>query len=435
MTPPRTSTDRGSIAQHSGAARVLVLVAKFPSRIQPWLLNSLEQVLLRGMSLWVVSSSRGDPSYPRKVDDLGLLPRTLCLELSRASSVLRAVAEVVSPTSELGRFRRQGIRRLYDAGTLFRGSLPDLGNRVIMTLAAGLPDVALVHSHSMATAYQYLEVVRALGVPLIHTFHGLLPKGLEGLPGPKRAKLFEQAAVCLVNTGFAKQQLESLGCPSEKIRILPQGLVLSEFPFVPQSRGEDEALRLLTVGRLNPGKGHRYAIEAVRLLSARGIRAEYRIVGPGPERANLEDFARDLTVGDRVTFLGGLNGRPLLAEYANAHVFVLPSLRDRTGHDWEETQGVVIQEAQCSGKIVVATRTGGIPECVDDGVSAFLVEDRSAEALAERLAHIATHHEDWERWQRLGREWVERHFDMHRIGQRLWDIYLELIEAEHSPEM
>jgi len=79
--------------------------------------------------------------------------------------------------------------------------------------------------------------------------------------------------------------------------------------------------------------------------------------------------------------------------------------------------------------------TRGIPECVDDGVSAFLVEDRSAEALADRLAHIATHPEDWGRWQRLGREWVAQHFDMDRIGQRLWDIYVELIDAEHSPEM
>jgi glycosyltransferase involved in cell wall biosynthesis len=410
----------------------MVLAEKFPSRIQPWLLNALEQVLLRGVSPWVVSSSQGDPSYPRKVDDLGLLPRTLCLELSRASSVLRAVAEVVSPISELGRHRRQGIRRLRDAGTLFHGSLHELGNRVIMTAAAGLPDVALVHSHAMVTAYQYLEVVRALGVPLVHTFHGLHPKGVKGLPAPKRAKLFEQVAVCLVNTQFAKRQLESLGCPSEKIRILPQGIVLSEFPFVPQPRGEDEALRLLTVGRLHPDKGHRYAIEAVRLLALRGIHAEYRIIGAGPVRDSLEEFARDSSVDDRVTFVGAIDDRTLLDEYANAHVFILPSVRDRTGYH-EETQGVVMQEAQCSGKIVVATRTGGIPECVDDGVSAFLVEDRSAEALADRLAHIATHPEDWERWQRLGREWVERHFDMHRIGQRLWDIYLELIDTEHSP--
>jgi len=255
------------------------------------------------------------------------------------------------------------------------------------------------------------------------------------IPRPPRIDgLFERVGICLVNTQFAMRQLESLGCSSEKIRILPQGLVLSEFPFVPRTRGEDEPLRLLTVGRLHPDKGHRYMIEAVRLLAARGIRAEYRIIGEGPERDRLEDFARDLSVDDRVTFLGAIGDGPLLDEYANAHVFILPSVIDRTGHH-EETQGVVIQEAQCSGTIVVATRTGGIPECVDDGVSAFLVEDRSAEALADRLAHIATHPEDWGRWQRLGREWVAQHFDMSRIGQRLWDIYVELIDAKHSPEM
>ena len=170
----------------------MVLAEKFPSRIQPWLLNALEQVLIRGGGIWVVSGSTGDPSYPSKVDDLGLLPRTLCLELGRASSVLRALAEVMSPTSKLGGHRRWGIRRLHDAGVLFHGSLRDLGNRAIMTAAAGLPHVALVHSHAMVTAYQYLEVVRALGVPLVHTFHGLHPKGVDGLPAPKRAERFEQ---------------------------------------------------------------------------------------------------------------------------------------------------------------------------------------------------------------------------------------------------
>lgn len=402
---------------------LLVSVERFPSRIQPWILSGLEQVLTLGGRVWIASASEGDTSYPAKVDALGLRDRTLYCFTGRPSALLTSVAAATSP-SERGCRIRRGLRRQLESGRLFRGSVKNMANQIIMSEVLGLEDIDVVHSHSLVEGYIYLEVSRSLGVPQVHTFHGLQPLGLPTLPYAMRLEFFQSIHTCLVNTEFARRQVVGLGCPPEKVRILPQGIDLTQFPYRPQARAIGEPLRVLTVGRLHPDKGHRIAIEAVKRARDMGLHVDYRVVGSGPEMDRLMRMTRELGLDDRVHFLGAVNDQTLLAEYSHAHVFLLPSVRDETGHH-EETQGVVLQEAQASGKIVVASRTGGIPECVEDGVSAFLVPDRNGDAIANALADIAARAEDWPAWRERGRTWVESRFDSRMIGQRLWHVYRE----------
>ncbi len=192
---------------------------------------------------------------------------------------------------------------------------------------------------------------------------------------------------------------------------------------------QDQPLRLLTVARLSSDKGHRFALEAIRILAQRGLLVEYRVVGTGPEGSALGEMSKELGIADRVRFLGELDDEELRQQYGEAHIFILPSLKDRVGRH-EETQGVAIQEAQASGAIVIATRVGGVPECVDDGRSAFLVADRDAAALAERIEWIASHPCEWMSWQRTARAWVELHFDMNRIGDQLRNVYQEALQIK-----
>jgi len=407
---------------------VLVAVEKFPNRIQPWVLRGLEQTLRRGGRLWIASGSDGDESYPDKVIELGLLERTLYVRLGSVRSLWAVALGILTP-GDRGAVVRRGVARIARAGALFRGSPKRIANRLIKSPVFGLSDVNVVHAHAMVSAFEYVEVARLLGASLVYTFHGLQPAGVEGLSDAKRESLFEALSVCLVNTGFAREQVVSLGCPAHKVRVVPQGIALDEFPFAPTAPRKAEPLRVLTVGRLHPDKGHAYAIEAIKLLADRGIPAEYRIVGRGPEQAHLERLADSSGVRHRVTFVGTADDEELRGEYARADVFVLPSVRDRTGHH-EETQGVVLQEAQASGKIVIATRTGGIPECLDAGVSAFLVEDRSPEQIAGAIEEVVSRPERWPDWQQRSREWVEERFDADRIGARVWDIYMDLLAGE-----
>lgn len=401
---------------------VLVVTEFFPALIQPWLLNSVEQICNRGR-VTIAASADGGGAIAEKVFALGLLEQT-----------------VYCPTTGNGL-----IKQLFNPGKFFkmlqqaafwRGlgvlGVPPLDVRkllkyIALARVAGRDRYDIMHAHHEISAFEFLPLARALNMPLILTFHGKPPPGVAELAMPKRKELYAFVSLVQVNTQFAAQQVIELGCAPEKIRILPQGTDLKEFPFCPRPPLENrQPLVILTVARVQADKGHRYAIEAVARLINAGHPIEYRIAGSGPEAQALQSQINALGMEAYITLLGPIPRAQLLDEYRNAHVFILPSLRDLEGKH-EETQGVVIQEAQASGKIVIATRVGGVPECVDDGVSAFLVEDRSADAFEKAILDILRQPEKWQDWQEKARLWVETRYDINVIGEKQWTLYQEAI--------
>jgi glycosyltransferase involved in cell wall biosynthesis len=381
----------------------------------------------------VIYAFRDDQREPaEKVTRLDLLRRTCYVQPDSVAGSLRTLARACSPRDPYAPDTRRGLLRLIGGGHLPWTSPRRAASLLALAPAAGREALDVIHAHSMVPGWYFTAVANALRIPFLLTFHGFTPEGVASLP-PHRAKaLFSSAARVVVNTRFAGSQVVEGGCPSERIVVLPQGLVLDEFPYRPSSYEPGQPVRILSVGRLEPGKGHSYALEAIAMLVARGFNLRYRIVGQGSHLAELETLTRDLGLNDRVEFCGGVFEGALLAEYAQAHLFLLPSLREQTG--WQETQGVVVQEAQASGCIVVATRTGGIPECVDDGRSAFLATERDAPGLAAAIEGVLRAPDRWSEWQQEGRTWVEERFDAAVIGSRQWEIYRHVLaEHRHGP--
>jgi glycosyltransferase involved in cell wall biosynthesis len=418
------------------APNVLIVAARFPSRIQPWLLNQIEQICLRGGKVRIVAEGPLDGPYQPKVDDLGLLEATEYYPATTAG-VVAGLKRLAFERGERGARARHGLRRL-GRSPWCPGHARAWAKAAARAPVYATPGIELVHSHSLSQAYEYRHVALLNDIPLVHTFHGLTPRGVRGLSEAMRTELFSITDVALVNTRFAQGQLEALGCPGEKIEILPQGIRVSDFSFATRQPSSSGPVRILTVGRLQPDKGIEYAIRAIAVLRAQGRDVEYRVIGEGPEEGRLRAVARELRTEQFVTLTGGVDDATLRDAYRDADVFILPSVAsDLTDHT--ETQGVVIQEAQASGAIVAASRVGGIPECVEDGVSAFLFEERSPVAIAMTVASIIDRPERWEEWQSRGRDWVERNFDVDVLGERLCRVYARSLAnragtgGKHSP--
>jgi len=147
-------------------------------------------------------------------------------------------------------------------------------------------------------------------------------------------------------------------------------------------------LRLLSVGRLHPQKGHRVLLDAIARARSAGATLSLLVAGEGAERGALEAQAAGLGLQGHVRLAGRREVRPLLAA---ADVFVFPSLY--------EAAGIALLEAMACALPVVASRTGGIPEVVEDGVSGILVAPGDADDLARALAALER---DPERRRRLG---------------------------------
>ncbi|HEY9737804.1 MAG TPA: glycosyltransferase, partial [Trichocoleus sp.] len=87
-------------------------------------------------------------------------------------------------------------------------------------------------------------------------------------------------------------------------------------------------------------------------------------------------------------------------------------------------------EAMAMGLPVLSTFHGGIPELVQDGVSGYLVPERDSEALAARLKDLLDHPERWEAMGQAGRAYVEAHYNIETLNDRLVQVYEHLMEAD-----
>jgi len=242
--------------------------------------------------------------------------------------------------------------------------------------------------------------------------------------------LFNGGDLFTTNTNFTKQQILKLECQEKKIIILPVGLRIAKFKFSTRKIQPGEYIKILTVGRLIEKKGHKYAIKAISKIVKKYNKIEYIIAGEGSLRNELEELVEDLHIKRYVKFLGAVEQKEVLKLYQQAHIFILPSVTASNGD--REGQALVIQEAQATGLPIVSTLHNGIPEGVLDGKSGFLVPERDVDALTEKLEYLIKHPEIWPDIGQYGRKFVEEHYDINKLNQRLVEIYQNLIEGKYE---
>jgi glycosyltransferase involved in cell wall biosynthesis len=151
-----------------------------------------------------------------------------------------------------------------------------------------------------------------------------------------------------------------------------------------------------------------------------------RIVGDGADRAALDHQIAALGIGDRVELVGPRTHEELPAEYAAAHMVVVPSVMDEKG-DRDGLPNVVL-EAMSSGRPVIASDVGAVSSAVVDGRTGVLVAPRDVEALAGAIEFLADQPDMRERLGREARAKVEADFELHSCTARL-RAFLESVYA------
>jgi colanic acid/amylovoran biosynthesis glycosyltransferase len=279
----------------------------------------------------------------------------------------------------------------------------------------------LLHAHYGPVGLRVLPVTRALGLPLIVTFHGFDMSSLPFVdPSYRRAlpRLFGAARRIVAVSRITRERLVALGCPTERIAVLPLGVPVSA-PPPPREAGP--VVRVLTVARLHPKKGVPDLVDAVAKARAAGAPLELDIAGDGPERAAVERRIEAGGLRGTARVHGALPPAEVQRLLATADVFVLNS---RTAPDGDiEALGISVLEAMERGVCVIGARHGGIPEVVEDGVTGLLVPERDTEALAAALARVAADARLRARLAAAGRALAERSFDLVRCSARLGALY------------
>jgi glycosyltransferase involved in cell wall biosynthesis len=176
------------------------------------------------------------------------------------------------------------------------------------------------------------------------------------------------------------------------------------FSYQPIERNND---LILFVGYLFPSKGVGLLLQAFREVLKAVPTARLVIAGDGPMMGELREYHRTLELGEAVTFLGAVHEKEMNRWYQKSTFVVLPSII-------YENSPLIIYEAMASGRAVVGTRIGGIPELVEEGKTGLLFGRNNSSELAAKITTLLRDKDLADQMGKAGRKRAETEFTMER---------------------
>lgn len=237
-------------------------------------------------------------------------------------------------------------------------------------------------------------------------------------------QLFEDGDFFLTNCNFFRNRAIHLGCEPAKIIVHGSGINCQHFAFSPRHPSPDGITRITTTGRLIEKKGIEYAIRAIAQVVETHPKIEYNIVGDGYLMPHFQHLIQALNISEQVKLLGWKNQQELAEILNQSHLFIAPSVTAADGN--QDAPVNTLKEAMAMGLPVIGTVHGGIPELIEDGISGFLVPERDANAIANKLITLMENPERWPTMGRAGRDYVEKHYDMNQLNDELVTLYRQV---------
>jgi glycosyltransferase involved in cell wall biosynthesis len=295
---------------------------------------------------------------------------------------------------------------------------PPLG-RALDTLWRSWP-FDLVHAHyAVPGGDAALRWIARAGhsVPLVVSVHGgdLSYVAARSRRGHETvARVLRDARAVVANSEMTRRGIEEVAGQLPGLRVIHPG---ADLP--PLGTAECHAdPTLVTVANLEGHKNQAAVVRALAALRDRHPKLRYRLVGKGPDRAELGELSRTLGVADRVTFLGALPHADALAELARCHLHVMPSIHDAFG--------VAHIEAMAAGVPTVGAEGTGAEDIAQAGEGILLVPAGDASALPRTIDRLLTDTHERARLGDAARRTVEEHFTWARNGEATTAIYSEV---------
>ena len=305
--------------------------------------------------------------------------------------------------------------------------------------------------YSLALATQIVEVARHQRLDLIHV-HYAVPNAVSAVlareilsPQPlkvvttlhgtditlvgndpnyletTRFGIIKSDAVTAVSHALKGATMRQLGINTH-IDVVPNFINPDRFHEIEAHNGahrwrsEGEKL-LVHISNFRPVKRVQDVVEIFCRVHSK-IPSRLLLVGDGPDRPKVEQYARECGVFDAVTFIGSV---PLVEEIlVGADLFLLPSET--------ESFGLAALEALSCKVPVIATSVGGLPEVVRDGENGFLFPVGDVESMAAAAVDLLQNEEQREQFGEAAREWALTQFDESDVVNQYRRIYRQVLE-------
>jgi glycosyltransferase involved in cell wall biosynthesis len=402
----------------SGKPRVAYIMSRFPKLSETFVFNEILAVERCGVAVDI---------YPIRRDRTRVVHAEVEPLVARArfhpwlsTSIVRAnVRFICRQPRRFVAMLREVLTGTWGSPAFFLGALAILPKSVWFASEMEASGVTHVHAHfATHPAVAALVVHRLTGIPFSFTGHG------SDIHVDRRMldRKVSAAAFAVAVSDFNRQVMMSACGPDSgsKIHVVHCG-VDPDFFRARNRLGPRTQFTMVCIARLEEVKGHRYLVEACRLLQERGVNFTCHLVGDGPMRRDLERQVAEARLGRRVAFDGARPRVEVAQLLGDADVVVLASAPTRSGK--REGIPVALMEAMAAGVPVVATAVGGVPELVRSGRTGLVVPPADAHALADALELVAHDPVFASRMARAGRELVLTEFNQQTSARTLAALF------------
>jgi colanic acid/amylovoran biosynthesis glycosyltransferase len=284
-----------------------------------------------------------------------------------------------------------------------------------------------IHGHSCADTAHILAMVRlAGGPPYSLTLHGdLVNYGTD-----HQLKMENAEFIAVVGSHLKEQILKETSITPDKILVTCMGVNVSELSSVAKERNwRAGSLRLITIARLHPAKGHLVALLAVQKATQAGLNIHYTVGGDGPFEPIIRAKIEELGLEKVVTLTGTLSEKEVFALLGHADAFLLSSIG--SGEAWP----VSVMEAMGTGLPVIASTIGATPEMIKNGVDGFLVPKGDSDAIYSLITLLAGDIDTRRRVGVAASETARKRFDVSKTAGALYAAISDLQSKSPSGKL
>ncbi|MDD5045004.1 MAG: lipopolysaccharide heptosyltransferase II [Candidatus Omnitrophica bacterium] len=278
-------------------------------------------------------------------------------------------------------------------------------------------NIDVVHARSRVPAWIGFFATRRANRPFITTCHGYYSRHFFS-----RAMGWGKLIICPSEV-IAHHMVENFGVPHERIRLIPRGVDIERFQFIPPDKKISTVFNVGIIGRLTPIKGHTYFLKAMAKVVRSFNRPKIKIWIVGDASNSNREYKEELRVMVRrlgiehcTEFLGTQRDIPTVLSHLN--LLVCPSIT-------HEAFGRVLVEAGASGVPVVATYVGGIRDIVEHEKNGLLVAPCDPESLAQAIIRLVKDVNLATQLAQNAYKKTKEEFNVNLMVSRTLDVYKE----------
>ena len=372
--------------------KIAYIVHKFPRLHNTFILNEIVQLIEKGHEVYIFSINKSQERVINR-EVLSLKDKTFYFEdflIEHNQYLIRHLFRVVKKLNTHSSFFRRLIAKVLiksnrtdiDVAKYYKGFGWKIYAFGLIAKKIQCDKVDIVHAgfaNRPATAAMILSELA--GVPFsfeAHAYDLFVDFDFSKEKIEKAKKIF-------TISNYNKQYLiDHLKCPPSKIVVNRVPINKNCCDKIPDKPRSDSLIT--SVCRLHPTKGLEYAIEAFKLISQKRQDLRFTIIGGGPLESQLLEKVTQLSLTDKVTFVGDISNEDAIRFISQSTMMLLPSVIAGNG----DRDGIptALIEAMYLKTPVIGSKISGIPELIEDGINGFLTEPGDVRGIAEKMEKL-----------------------------------------------